>query len=840
MLLLLLSLTLFSVRVNFAGAAAVTEVDTFFSVILAPTTVGVGQPVLVTLQIDKVNPLSTMTTNLWQGLMCKITKPDGTVETRGPFTAYSMANYFFIYTPTMEGAYTFEGSFPGQWVNGSYRTINTYGAWSNASSLPLVQASWWYKPSSAKATLMVQKEQIPSYPNIPLPTDVWKRPLNAEIKNWWTIADNWLMPKYDDPSDWRFSAAAFAPYTSAPNSPHILWTKPITFGGVVGGQYGDETYRTGLSYEPYYSDAVIINGRIIYGVHSPAAATIYGAECLDLYTGARVWYKDGVDFAFGQILKYDSGNEHGEMAYLWSITGSTTNSTWQMYNAFDGQLLLTITNVTGSQGGTRFGPNGELLSYTLSVSGNNAYLTMWNSTLAICGRYNDYFNPAYQATIDGRRGIQWNVSVPYIPNSEVSAINVKENIVLVTYRAFDVYPFIYGQMALPALIQPDSAGNYPTTVQPLWIQNRTNLYTHRQAYTNIQDGVFAFWDQATRQFHGYDAKTGRELWATEAVPMGWGIFTAGTYIAYGKLYSGFYDGHVRAYDIKTGKLVWDYYMGDAGYENAYATWPAYGFTIADGKIYVSNDEHSPDAVLWRGAKLTVLDAETGKLLWSIPGRIIYSYIADGILTAQNIYDMQIYTFGRGPSATTVSAPNIAVPKGTSVLIQGTVTDQSPGRPGTPCVSKDSMADLMAYLYMQWPIPANVTGVPVKLSAVAPDGSIIDIGTTVTDGYSGTYGYAWTPPKEGQYRITATFEGDESYGSSFATTYLLVGPAPSASIMPTASQPPASSPPPSSASPSVPPAVSAPSISYYIIAGVAVAIVAVALAASLLLRKRKSR
>jgi len=35
--------------------------------------------------------------------------------------------------------------------------------------------------------------------------------------------------------------------------------------------------------------------------------------------------------------------------------------------------------------------------------------------------------------------------------------------------------------------------------------------------------------------------------------------------------------------------------------------------------------------------------------------------------------------------------------------------------------------------------------------------------------------AWTPPKEGTYNIVAVFSGDDSYGSSSATTWITVGP-----------------------------------------------------------------
>lgn len=39
--------------------------------------------------------------------------------------------------------------------------------------------------------------------------------------------------------------------------------------------------------------------------------------------------------------------------------------------------------------------------------------------------------------------------------------------------------------------------------------------------------------------------------------------------------------------------------------------------------------------------------------------------------------------------------------------------------------------------------------------------------------SGTFGYAWEPEIEGTYTITASFMGDESYGSSWAQTYAIV-------------------------------------------------------------------
>jgi hypothetical protein len=86
--------------------------------------------------------------------------------------------------------------------------------------------------------------------------------------------------------------------------------------------------------------------------------------------------------------------------------------------------------------------------------------------------------------------------------------------------------------------------------------------------------------------------------------------------------------------------------------------------------------------------------------------------------------------------------------------------------------------------MQKAIPndVTVTGVPVKLLAIDSNNNVIDIGTATSD-LSGKFQFAWTPPAEGLYKITATFAGDKSYGSSWGETGLSVGPAPSTNTQP---------------------------------------------------------
>ena len=66
------------------------------------------------------------------------------------------------------------------------------------------------------------------------------------------------------------------------------------------------------------------------------------------------------------------------------------------------------------------------------------------------------------------------------------------------------------------------------------------------------------------------------------------------------------------------------------------------------------------------------------------------------------------------------------------------------------------------------MPHNITGVPVTLSVTDSNGNYRVIGTTTSDGY-GFYSLNWTPDIPGNYAVTATFAGTQSYYSSSAAT-----------------------------------------------------------------------
>jgi outer membrane protein assembly factor BamB len=827
------------------AAPTVSQWDTSLFVMLSPDPTGVNQPVLVTFQMDKLNPLAAGLSGgeHFKGFTVTIVKPDGKTESKGPYEAWATSGAFFMYTPTMEGKYSFQAFFPGQWANSS-----TYAR--------------WFRPSQSRiVTLTVQHDAVPSMPNDPLPNGYWTRPIYGENKGWSTIADNWLMTSYDRPDSlWR-GASAFAPYTSAPDSAHLLWTLPIQLGGIVGGKFGDDVYYTGISYEQNYAP-LIISGRIIYTDHEPSTLSpAFGTRCLDLYTGKELWYLNNTSIAFAQTMEFDSGNEHGAIPYLWTTSGSQTNNTWVAYDPFSARQVLTVTNITcgttsttmGISSAIRSGPNGELLSYTLD--GNANWMCMWNSTKAIWGAAGvstDYWSPPLGAVIDGSRGIEWNVTVPDVPGSQ-SIWMIGEGYVLAQYSDANVYPNIYEQMAYNiGSLTKDINGKYPASLSQMWLVNRTDVWHSMPKQSQISNGVYAFFSADKLQFHGYDVRTGSELWVTDPLVSvsnsDWSYFTYNYFMAYGNLYACGYDGHVYCFNGQTGKLIWTYFTGNSGTETVYNAWPLYeGMVIADGKVYAVTTEHSPDAVMWRGGKLHVMDAYTGQPLWNVSGWLKNPTISDGIATSINGLDLQVYTFGKGPSATTVSAPLTAVPLGTGVTITGKVTDQSPGQKETPAISDADMSAWMEYLHMQKQMPVNAKGVPVTISVVDPNGNTVMLGDTTSD-IGGSFGFSWTPTMTGKYQIMATFAGTNSYGSSFATTYLTVGPAsPSAAptlspaVTPTPTTVVTSSPTtPETATPSPAPNTSfsgALGTEYYIAITAAIIIIVVA-AIAVVLRRRK--
>jgi hypothetical protein len=290
-------------------------------------------------------------------------------------------------------------------------------------------------------------------------------------------------------------------------------------------------------------------------------------------------------------------------------------------------------------------------------------------------------------------------------------------------------------------------------------------------------------------------KTGTALWETPPEPDLNYYSTQYNYYK-GMLLTTGYGGVLIAYDIKTGKQLWNFTESNIGFESPYGNYPNNIFAICDGKIYLLTGEHSITQPMWRGPNIRCINATDGTEVWNLLGMSAdngahltgqYMQMGDGKVLGLNYYDNQIYCIGPGPSATTVSAPQIVPTLGSSVIITGTVTDQTPtGRrnanyqfdftlKGTPAISDESMGRWMEYMFENQIKPANATGVPVSIDAIDPNNNYIHIGDVTSD-ITGAYGIKYTPEVPGTYQIIATFAGSKAYSGSSAMTYLAVGEA----------------------------------------------------------------
>jgi WD40 repeat protein len=294
---------------------------------------------------------------------------------------------------------------------------------------------------------------------------------------------------------------------------------------------------------------------------------------------------------------------------------------------------------------------------------------------------------------------------------------------------------------------------------------------------------------------------------------------------------GSYSGKIIAYDLRTGVINWTYTATNEGFESPYGNYPINIGAVADGKIYTYTSEHSYTHPLYRGRNLRCINATDGTEVWKILDFGGGLAVADGRLLTSNSMDNRVYCYGKGLSATTVTAsPDISV-HGNSVMIKGTVTDDTPSGKrntndkvdftlkGTPAISDEDMTAWMEYLFMDQAYPTDAKGVEVVLTVVDPNSNVYEIGRTTSD-MTGNFAYKFEPEVPGDYQIIATFDGSKSYGASYATTYLSVEEAPAATAVPTP-------PPEGVANAYLVPAV----------AGIIVAIIAVGIVLILMLRRR---
>jgi hypothetical protein len=461
----------------------------------------------------------------------------------------------------------------------------------------------------------------------------------------------------------------------------------------------------------------------------------------------------------------------------------TPTSTWMMFDESTGNYICSIANV--STGGTwKMDQWGGIVSYKITGTGANQRLLVWNTTLTMQVPYGSGFYRPQNITYDGNLGYSINKTIsPAIGTGQttIRAVRVDDAIYggrTGTNNEAGVTPGVMWKMSL----KPGEVGTIvwnKTFTPPSTAGNRTIT----QAQVDPEDGIFIFRSAQDRIRYVYSLDTMQLLWTSEP-ESAWNFYGMSDNIYKGKLLTWGYGGELLAYNITTGNILWNYTNTPVGLESWYGNTPITGGVIADGKMYIYSTEHSPSQPYRRDAMIKCVDLNTGYELWNITHWGIGVAISDGYLVSLNYYDNSIYCYGRGPSATAVTAnPKVSV-QGSSVLVEGTVTDQSPGgrqdssgnliKPlmGSPAISDEYMGKWMEYWYAQRPMPEDAKGVDVSLSVIDPNGNYKDIGTATSD-TTGKFGLAFTPEVPGTYQIIASFAGSNAYGPSFATSFITV-------------------------------------------------------------------
>ena len=542
------------------------------------------------------------------------------------------------------------------------------------------------------------------------------------------------------------------------------------------------------------------------------------------------------------------------LQYILTNDGTPTNPQWYLSEWNSSRLWLYDVNPYTGSGSVSpsilIQPGNGFLGFPFSsvlpipITGEDVFypngvvgFVPYGSTLNVNGNVGIAQGHAISA-FNSPTTYDWNISLPYLNSLPVPPLVITPigpvGGVPITIGAVDYGDMMLAYTQLPTGYAADGGG---VPQPPSWTMYALNLNSSVGAIGSLlwsktittppgnltisfsgadwQTRTFEMNYEETMQWTGFSLTNGAQLWGPTPSQTALDYYgTPGSpplqaFLAYGTLYSSSYGGICYAYNDQTGKLLWTYGNGgpsqpdnstNAGFNGPYGVYPTQIQAIDNGVVYLATDEHTVTNPIYVGATISAINATTGQQIWRLSG---YPSewagtgsawaVAAGYLTFFNGYDGQIYSVGRGPSATTVQAPLSATTAGTNVAIQGTVMDTSAGTQqstqkadfpnGVPASSDANMQAWMGYVYQQQPEPTNFAGVTVTLTALDPNNNTITIGKATTNAY-GLYNYQWTPPNvPGKYTVTATFSGTNGYYPSSSQTTMIVG-SPAATTAPT--------------------------------------------------------
>jgi len=408
-----------------------------------PRGVGVGEPILLVswtadmpADIGETRGLIASPSGRagWYGMQIQVWDPDNVTEVIDmPYSDPVGANYI-SYTPEKVGTYRIQAIFPLTDKVQTVTAVSMFGG-TTAGDHYIYTAD-----TSPIGTFNVYSDATPQWIESPLPTGYWTRPISGAARQWYTIAGNWLggaanqWPLGASGGTVGGNAGSFGgqgvyAWGAAPESAHILWSKPFFLGGITDERFGDSAGHTAHYQGVEFTPAIILDGKIHWSPRYTSQGN-KGYEIIDLYTGQTLFLDwNATCPAFGQIYRYESPNQHGTFEYLWdtgvssSFFGSSgkpivlpqvvtvaqvmqannlsvirtgipyklnrtttplvTNTIWRMIDAKTGNTICYLANVSTSGTQVR-GIDGSILYYNLlnlgSTTTPNYYCQVWNTS----------------------------------------------------------------------------------------------------------------------------------------------------------------------------------------------------------------------------------------------------------------------------------------------------------------------------------------------------------------------------------------------------------------------------------------------------------------------------
>jgi hypothetical protein len=360
------------------GAVPKYTYDTHAYLSARPSTVGVGQPVLVNIWVQP---------GLYHGFFCpdfKVTieDPTGTQDVRIMDSYYADATAWFEFTPNMVGTWRLKFEHPGLFIPAAKYEDHPEGTgfFGPANNTRNVRTSLYYKPSETPWTeIEVQEDMVWSWPPRELPEDYWERPINPMNREWWEIAGNypWYGKVYymDGDELWAGGDYRYHAYIEGPESSHIVWKRQQAIAGLVGAEdyYYSQTDGGGGPSIIFWGRCYQSRDKVVNG------ETVSVWECYDLRTGELYWERTGISGAPNRIIKEVGASEPVPGAevsvrvsmYLASISGGTLRK----YDPFTGELVLERDLPDG------FGSNdmyfNNLVMSVQNLGGGNYRLINW-------------------------------------------------------------------------------------------------------------------------------------------------------------------------------------------------------------------------------------------------------------------------------------------------------------------------------------------------------------------------------------------------------------------------------------------------------------------------------